>query len=278
MQKIGKWGICMNVLIVDDEKIMRFGIAKEVAKVLPGANIMLAENGKKAIEMSKNHIIPLVFLDVEMPVMNGLETAKNLKEINPNVNIIMTTAYSEYALDAYRLHIGGYLLKPVTSTDIRTELENIKNPLIFEDNTEVLNIHCFGEFKVAFKGTPLSFKRTKTKELLAYLVAKHGSTATRAELCDVLWEGEANTHSTQSYLGSLVSDLKSTLRKNGIESVLIHGRNEYSIQPELINCDYYEFLKGNYIAIWDYHGEFMTQYSWAEEYIWDLNEIQNSRK
>ena len=259
----------MKVLIVDDEKMMRSGMEKEVKKVIPDAEIFLAASGKEAIRTFENDDISLVFLDVEMPGMNGLEVAKKLKEIKHDVNIVMTTAYPNYAVDAYKLHIGGYLMKPVDADDIRDELDNLTHPIEESVAPDRISIKTFGEFRAEFGGESLRFSRSKAKEILAYLVAKNGASASRNELCDILWEDEER-ESKKTYLGVLVLELKKTLKSVGMEDILSHSRNEYSIKPDMVDCDYYEFLKGNPSAIRAYMGEFMSQYSWGEEYIWDL--------
>ena len=172
----------MKVLIADDEKMMRTGMEKEVKKVLPDAAVFLAESGREALRIFGEEDIALVFLDVEMPGMNGLEVAKNLKEMRPDVNIVMTTAYPNYAVDAYRLHIGGYLMKPVDAEDIREELENLAHPIREESDPGKLSLHCFGEFRAEYGGEPLHFSRSKSREILAYLTAKNGASAGRNEL------------------------------------------------------------------------------------------------
>ena len=261
----------MDVLIADDERMMRIGMEKEVRKAIPDAGIYVASNGEEAIEIFSKVDINLVFLDIEMPGMNGLEVAKRIKEVAPETNIIMTTAYPNYAVKAYKMHIGGYLLKPVDAEDIKEELENLRHPIEEKTDPEKLKINCFGEFRVEYKGEPLRFTRSKSKEILAYLVARNGASATRVELCDVLWEDEEKK-SQKSYIGALIMDLKKSLKSVGLEDVLFHGRNEYRLNTNMVECDYLEFLKGNPEAIRAYRGEFMNQYSWGEEYIWDLEE------
>ena len=263
----------MNVLIADDERMMRIGMEKEVRKALPDASIFVASNGNEALEIFDKVEIALVFLDIEMPGENGLEVAKRIREQAPTVNIIMTTAYPNYAVKAYKMHIGGYLMKPVDADDIREELENLRHPIETETKSGRLKLTCFGEFRAEYDGEPLHFTRSKSKEVLAYLVAKNGASATRVELCDVLWEDEER-RSSKSYIRALIMDLKKALKNVGLEDVLFHGRNEYRLKTEMVDCDYLEFLKGNPEAINAYRGEFMNQYSWAEEYIWD---IENAR-
>ncbi|MEE3468233.1 MAG: response regulator [Eubacterium sp.] len=259
----------MNVLIADDERMMRIGMEKEVSKVLPDAAIFVASNGDEAMEILTKVDISLAFLDIEMPGMNGLEIAKRLKDMQPSINIIMTTAYPNYAIKAYKLHVGGYLLKPVDAEDIREELDHLRHPLEQKTDPERLKITCFGEFRVEFGGEPLRFSRSKSREVLAYLIAKNGASASRAELCDVLWEDEEKK-SQKSYIAALISDLRKSLKSVGVEDIFYHKRNEYRILVDKVDCDYLEFLKGNPEAINAYRGEFMNQYSWAEEYIWDL--------
>ena len=261
----------MKILIADDEKMMRTGMEKEVKKVLPDSDIFLAESGPEAIKVFGENDISLAFLDVEMPGMNGLEVAENLKKMRPDVNIVMTTAYPNYAVDAYKLHIGGYLMKPVDAADIREELNNLIHPLEGDSGTRRLKLNCFGEFRAEYGGEPLRFSRSKSKEILAYLTAKNGDSVSKKKLCDVLWEDEER-ESKQSYLRVLLVDLKKTLKDIDCESVLINENNEYRLNTDEVDCDYYEFMKGDSDAIRAYSGKFMSQYSWGEEYIWDLEE------
>ncbi len=261
----------MNILVADDERMMRIGMEKELRKVLPDASVFVAANGDEALEIFDKVDIHLVFLDIEMPGKNGLEVAKRIKELSPETNIIMTTGYPNYAVKAYKMHVGGYLMKPVDADDIREELEHLRHPIEIKKDPERLKLTCFGEFRAELGGEPLRFSRSKSKEILAYLVAKNGASATRVELCDILWEDEER-RSSKSYIGALVMDLKKTLKSVGLEDILYHGRNEYRLQTDKVDCDYIEFLKGNPEAIRAYRGEFMNQYSWAEEYIWDLEQ------
>ena len=171
---------------------------------------------------------------------------------------------------------GGYLLKPVDANDIREELKNLKIDTEKTKDPTKLQIRCFGEYRIEYDNKPLHFNRSKSKEFMAYLTAKGNATSSRAEVCGILWENDEVGKSRESYMSALLSDIKKTLKSIGMEEVFCHNRNEYMLLPEYIECDYYEFLKGNPAAIKEYRGEFMSQYSWAEEYIWDLDNKKDS--
>lgn len=78
---------------------------------------------------AEENVCDVAFLDIQMRSMTGLELAKQLKERQPNVNIIFVTGFSEYTGEAIQLHASGYIEKPVTEEKIRRELDNLRHPV-----------------------------------------------------------------------------------------------------------------------------------------------------
>lgn len=248
----------MRVLLVDDEELGLIRLKNAVEKVLPKETEILSyTNPIKAFEENSDKNIDVAFLDIEMPVLNGITLAKKLKNVNPNVNIIFVTAYNEYALDAYRMHASGYVTKPVNEDKIKEELDGLRYPVELKP-TKKLQVKCFGNFEIFVKGEPLKFKRSKSKELFAYLIDREGAAVNINELNAVLWEEDK-----KSYCRNLIADIYATLKSVGAEDVFIKRRNECFIDVDKIDCDAYEYKKDNPDAIRAYRGEYMTQYSWA---------------
>lgn len=103
----------MNIscLIVEDEPLARNLITEYVKKV-PYLNLIKACSGAlEAMEVLRNNSVDLLFLDVQMPELTGIAFLKSLQK---KPLVILTTAYSEYALEGYELDITDYLLKPIT--------------------------------------------------------------------------------------------------------------------------------------------------------------------
>lgn len=101
----------MNVLIVDDEPLAQEVIETYVSK-FPALNLVTkCNNAVEAFEALKAHSIDLMFLDIQMPQISGVDFLKTLP--NPP-QVIFTTAYSEYAMDGYELNVVDYLLKPIS--------------------------------------------------------------------------------------------------------------------------------------------------------------------
>ena len=250
--------MAMRILLVDDEKLQLLRLKKAVDEALPGeVEILTFSNPKEAWDSCREKPCDLAFLDIEMPGMNGIQLAKKLKEANPQTNIVFVTAYDQYALDAFRIHASGYLNKPVSKQKVEVELANLRNPIVLPKEKK-LQVKCFGNFEIFHNGEPVSFSYVKSKEVFAYLVDREGAAISLSELNAILWEED---HS--SYLRNLIADIRATLEKLGVGEVFSKRRNACFIDVEQIDCDAYEYKKGNPDAIRMYRGEYMIQYPWA---------------
>ena len=78
------------------------------------------------------------------------------------------------------------------------------------------------------------------------------------------WEDKPDTASLHSHLRNLIFDLSHTLEDAGVRGLLVRGRSTLAIDTSKVECDYYNFLRGDRSTISSYRGEYMTQYSWAE--------------
>ena len=187
---------------------------------------------------------------------------QKIKSIKADINIIFITGYSEYAVNAFSLNASGYIIKPPREREIINAFENLRYPLK-EKNSKIF-IQCFGNFEVFCDGVPIQFGRRKAKELLAYLVNKKGATCNINELCEVLWENSENIESNKVYLRTLVAELNRVLIRCDSENILIRNKQSYGVDRTKFECDYYQYLMNDVVAINSYMGEYMSQYSWAE--------------
>lgn len=206
----------------------------------------------------------IVWLDIEMSLMNGLELAAAIKKVSPFTNIVFVTGHPEYAIDGFSLHVSGFILKPVTEAKILNEIVNLRRP-VFINHDAPIRVQCFGSFEVFdCEEKPVHFSRTMSKEAFAYLINKRGAGVSVAELCAVLWEERSAETGLKAQCRVLLRNLKMDLKKVGADHVLIKDWNSWSINTNAVNCDYYNFLQGDAYAINAFRGEYMSQYSWAE--------------
>lgn len=261
----------MNVIYVDDEpmQIKNFCLTTEGMKRID--NLETFETGQDALEWVKEHSADVAFLDIEMPVMNGIELAKKLREINKNIRIIFVTAYAQYALDAFGVDAIGYLLKPYTSEDIEKQLQKA---FYMRDipKTEI-QIKTMPNLQIWVNGSQLVLGQTKQVELLAYFVHRGEEGVTKLDAMETLWSG----YSTESVYWTTMSRLKSLLDEAGISNLITARGQAKCININIVDCDLYRMLSGDDTAIRNYNGQYLEEYVWAADRKKQLDEIKQNR-
>ena len=255
----------MRIAIVDDQESERKHLRDMLDAYGAERNVPLElHEFSLSINFIEDYTRPfdIIFMDIEMPGMNGLMLALEIKKVAPNARIVFTSGYDRYALEAYRIHAQGYLMKPIDAAAIREEVDQI--PLSQAPKPQKLYIQCFGPFEVFWQGEPLPFRRRKTKELLAFLVDRKGVACTSEEIVAALWEDETDLRKAKHQIRNLIGDLRTTMKEIAMEDLLIRRSGELAIRADEIECDYYQMLSGDPAALNAYHGEYMKQYSWAE--------------
>ncbi|HFD32866.1 MAG TPA: response regulator transcription factor, partial [Gammaproteobacteria bacterium] len=113
-------------LIVDDEPLARERLQRHLQDIDPAIESIEAENGLVALEQFQKHTPDIILLDIRMPGMDGIETAGKLSEFETPPAIIFTTAYDEYALDAFDAQAIAYLLKPIRKDKLEKTLQSAR--------------------------------------------------------------------------------------------------------------------------------------------------------
>ena len=254
----------MNIIATDDEQSALNVLMGAIKEAVPSATVHGFRNPLEALAFMRKTKCEIAFLDIQMREMNGIILARKLKEIYPKVNIVFVTGYSQYANEAFTLHVSGYVYKPVTADKIIIEMENLRNPVKWKETG--IYVNTFGNFDLIVNGEKVSFGREKSKEMLAYLVDKQVKSATRKELASVLFEREDYSRSTQNYLTKIIKELVDRLEEAGAEKMLKRGLNSYSVDTNTFDCDLYDYKRENATPdnLNPFKGEYMKQYSWAE--------------
>ena len=260
----------MRILCLDDEPLALQMLETSIKKAKPEAEVCPFDDQDELIAEAEKGGCDVAFLDIHMRGMNGVEVAKRLKEINPKMNIIFVTGFSEYKGDAMDMKASGYIMKPVTKEEVAAELADLRFPIV-PKNDAILRVQCFGNFDVFTPdGTPVHFERSKAKEIFAYLVHRHGSSCSTREIAAALFEDAPYDKKQQSYLQTLISVMVKSLKKIGAEAAIIKNYNALAVNPAVLDCDYYRFAELDAGAVNAYQSEYMSQYYWAEFFFDDF--------
>ena len=152
----------MKALAVDDEIYMLENLQEAVAASSDIETVSAFSSCSAALAYAAENPVDVAFLDINMRGIGGLGLAEKLMEIYPQCKIIFCTGYEEYAVSAFKLHVSGYLMKPITAEAVQKEIDHIKG---VKAQQKMLEIRCFGNFEVLYNGQVLLSNAQKRKNL-----------------------------------------------------------------------------------------------------------------
>lgn len=178
----------MNILVVEDDKVIREGICEYLSEF--GYEMYEAEDGRKALDIFKNKDINLIILDIQIPLLNGLEVLKEVRK-ESKIPILMLTAFSdeEYKISAFSSLADGYIEKPFSLPVLKVRIDS----LIKRYYKEVEKF-IYKDLEVNFSSYTAKVKdefidvNAKELEILKYLLENEGHVLTRNQIIDNVWK------------------------------------------------------------------------------------------
>lgn len=116
------------VMIVDDNNIVLTGSISMIQKALPSATVVGFSKPAQAVAYARENPVSLAFLDIELGSTSGLHLCNTLLGIDPHTNVVFLTAYPEYSIDAWDTDACGFVVKPITIEDVRSQLKKMRHP------------------------------------------------------------------------------------------------------------------------------------------------------
>lgn len=248
----------MRIIALDDESgplnLMRIMLEK-----IEGAELVASfSHPAEALEYLRYVPVDLAFVDIEMPGMDGLEFTRALEGLPHPPQVVFVTAYSQYAVDAWKTNATDYILKPFDVPQLKRAIDRAAGRMRSEHRD--FEIRCFPCFDVLVDGEPLVFHSKRAKELLAYLVHHRGSWVSVGTLVYDLF-GDVDERASKSHYRVILSRLRQDLAQAGMTDIIKTGYGKIRVDIRTEYCDYYRYLRGHNSL---FNGEYLQEYSWAE--------------
>lgn len=233
----------MNILIVDDEIDTLNEINFYVKQHEEFNYSVTCTNPIQALEESEKMHFDAALLDIEMPVMNGIELAEQLFNILPEIKIVFITAYNSYATEAFDVNAIDYVLKPIRKERLTKALDRIvsKNNVKQKSDQPKLYIHTLGKFVVKIGEEVVKWNRKKSAELFAYLLENREMPIHKEKLCDLLWP-DLEPRKALVNLQSTIYSIRKILREYDSRGVSIkYIGDNYLLSVKDVYIDTVEF-------------------------------------
>lgn len=275
----------MRVILIDDEQLALNYLEHQLLLV---SNIQIvgmytdALIGQKAIETND---VDLVFLDIQMPEINGLELAEQLLEKKPKLHIVFVTAYDDYAIRAFELNALDYVLKPARQQRLKNTMQRIQRR-VEEDSTspikemDILHMSMFQQVTISAEeqqALPLRWRTAKGQQLFLYLVQHRGQIIGKTKLIELLWS-DLELEKAYQQLYTAIYHLRKTLRPYSQHFIINTTAEGYLMILRQVNLDVEQFegfirsglgLSSETIADYEqaiswYKGDYLQ----GHDYIW----------
>lgn len=186
----------------------------------------------------------VVFLDIEMPRMNGIELARRLLDRKPDLHIIFTTAYGQYAVNAFEVEALDYLMKPIVDDDIARVIRRLKKAAKGSQphkdggaGTMLFPVRCFGCFEVRdHQQQVVGWPTRKAEELFAYFLVHQGRPISKWELLELLWNDMAEERGLNN-LYNTIYRIKQVLKKLTTPATIKNINDAYVLESEQVLSD-----------------------------------------
>ncbi|MGC5326008.1 response regulator [Brevibacillus sp. SYSU BS000544] len=243
----------IRAILVDDEE-HALHLLEYILNQIGGVEVIgKSSNPSEVVEACKRLKPNVVFLDIEMPEMDGVELVEILKSDNMDLHAVFVTAHHQYAISAFEQGAIDYLLKPIEMERLEKTINRLRRELgktsiaLSESTSPIfhasfappkLHIQCLGGFEVFnSQNNRLIWRTSKEKELLAFL-ATHGNTrAHRDVIIDTLWQ-EEDYQKAKIYLHTCISNIRKNIKKLGFVDIILYEDSNYYLNQTKIHIDY----------------------------------------
>ncbi|WP_410769349.1 response regulator [Fontibacillus sp. BL9] len=279
----------MKVILVDDERLALDYLERQLAKLAMDIDIV----GKytdplEGIRGIISRQADIVFLDINLPELNGIELAEQILEQKPDIQVVFVTAYDEYAVKAFELNALDYILKPIQAERLEKTMNRIKASLDTRpgeaagNELEYTRINLFRQVSAEMKEgrqSLLQWRTTRAQELFLYLLQHRGQLVRKSTLTEMFWP-EYEQDKAYSQLYTAVYHIRKTLKPFGSRIQIVNTTEGYmmSLDQILLDTDEWETKVSelppvsedsieHYIDVMQmYTGDYLQEYDywWAE--------------
>jgi len=236
----------LKVLLVDDEPAMLLAMRMLLTKMEGVELVGSFRHAAEAIEWMQADKVDLAFLDIQLVNESGLELAKRLRELDPELNIVFTTSHTEFSMQAYDVYPLDYMVKPIsrkrlTQTIARATARHAAGVHTDKAKSALLAISGLGCFAAVSKqASNVKWISRKSKEVFAYLLMYQGRNIHKERMLEDIF-GNMPYRNAEVYLNTAVYQLRKTLAEHGYKEVILSAQEKYRVDIEQLDVDFIRF-------------------------------------
>lgn len=242
----------MKVILIDDEPLALKYLERQLLKLNTLSIDVIGTytnpfEGRNAILTKK---VDIVFLDISLPELNGIELAEQLLEHKPNLCIVFVTGYHEHAVKAFELNAVDYIVKPVQIERLAKTMERLQSRIVSRTEDTIAPNHkirmtMFRQVMIEQPDEPghftmLQWRTTRAQEVFIYLLQHRGQLVRKSALIDMLWP-EFDLDKAYPQLYTAIYHIRKTLEPYHSRFQISNTRDGYMLNMEDVELDVEEW-------------------------------------
>lgn len=223
----------VKAILVDDEQLALERLKLLLEQKIGGIEVVaIYLDCSKVISGVMEHRPDVVFLDIQMPQINGLDLGRRIQAFAPSTEIVFVTGYDKYAVRAFELYALDFIMKPVQISRLEQTILRIREKMSLNfpkkiPNTNAPVICCFNQLRFKLPGQEaktIKWRTNKAQELFAYLLHHRDRTIDRSVLLELLWPDYEEAKAAQQ-LYNTTYYIRQALKSSGMDTVTIRSAN-----------------------------------------------------
>lgn len=288
----------MKIMLVDDEALVLHQIRRMLSGYSGISVVGSFQNAREAIARMPEIQPDVIFFDIHLPELSGIDAVKLAQEACPGIDIVFVTAYNGYAIQAFELNAVDYLLKPLHQARLDLTIKRLMQRRLHKQedirSTEPSRVLCFRSLRFQNNNSRSSeipkWRTAKAQELFAYLLHHRGNIVLKETLLELLWP-ELDMKQAMSQLYTSIYHIRHCLKQMGIDIPIrnLTIQEGYVLDTSHIRIDVDEWENGLRQAgggnLADSHSELLRllelyagDYFQEHGYGWAENERERLRK
>ncbi|MBP1996022.1 response regulator [Paenibacillus eucommiae] len=235
----------IRALLIDDERLALLQLEKMLKELTSIEIVATYTEPALAVQAASDLNPDVIFLDINMPEMNGLQTAEMIQDVCPAADIVFVTGYDVYALEAFELNALDYVLKPVHRNRLMKTVQRLeeRTPRASEKPPQVAEVvvRCFQSLRFERGGEPLQslrWRTTKAQEVFAYLLHHRNRFVSKDTLIDMLWT-DFDLKKASTHLYTTIYQVRQCLKQADIAIDIsnVSGGEGYTLNLQKVQID-----------------------------------------
>lgn len=260
----------INTILIDGDVQSRQRLAELLAAHTDFCIVASCATIEAALGALERSPVDMALLDVDLPDCDAKHFIQEFRQRCGEPLIFLTAPDASYAVNALDAGADYVLLKPYTAAAVNGIVERAR--LLSLRLRKRVSIRTFGTFELRVNDQPVHFRLSKAQELLALCVARNGQDVSIHTIVDTLWGENGHASTSNTNYRSAIKCVCDTLAAHGAASIFSRRRGFCSIRRDAVDCDFFHLMDGRPGSERGFNDNFLPDYSWAEDYNFELTE------